>query len=122
MNSADAAQSVLGPMGGDPVASADQAGDATDAGVSAGSAPSETASGGASAEARHASSAGGPPAAAPQTNEDRVSKALDNMADAMRGQRPGTGTQLGRAAMGSVQGMQHDSGHVQVHVDTHSRD
>lgn len=123
MNSADAAQSLLGPMGGDPVGAADEAGDATDAGVSGSGAPSETgSSGGASGDDSRASSAGAPPAATPQTSEDRVSKALDNMADAMRGQRPGTGTQLGRAAMGSVQGMQHDSGHVQVHVDTHSRD
>ncbi|CAB3730423.1 hypothetical protein LMG1866_04588 [Achromobacter ruhlandii] len=122
MNSADAAQSVLGPMGGDPVGASDQAGDASDAGVSGGSASSEAGGGATPGSAGQASTSGDSPPATPQTSEDRMSQALDNMAEAMRGQRPGTGTQLGRAAMGSVQGMQHDSGHVQVHVDTHSRD
>lgn len=109
-------------MGGDPVGASDQAGDATDAGVSGSSAPNDTGGGTASGSAGQASTSGDSSPATPQTNEDRMSKALDNMAEAMRGQRPGTGTQLGRAAMGSVQGMQHDSGHVQVHVDTNSRD
>jgi len=144
MSSADAAESVLGPLGGSPVDSAgggdasdaaigspSSGGDASDAAIgspsssadtgSAGSSPGGSASNAAGSQTA-SSGGGGGSASPPTTREDQMAQAMDKMAEAMKGQRPSPGTQLGRAAMAAVQGTQHDSGHVQVHVDTNSKD
>ncbi|VGO09311.1 Conjugative transfer protein TrbL [plant metagenome] len=128
---AQTAQSMLGALPGNPVAQSNggatfsneasdpsgansglqAVGNASDAGVSGGS--------GRSAYSPDTGVGDGSKTYA-ERSEARVAAALENWNKSMS-KSPSSTSQLGRAAIGQVQGMQHDSGHVQVAVDTHDR-
>jgi P-type conjugative transfer protein TrbL len=119
-DSVEAAQSLLGPLGGSPVASESSnddgaAGDASDAGIgSSDDRASRDAAGSTESTSGSQASAGHP----------EMSKALQDLTKTAQGgqQQQSAAAKLGGTVMGHIQGMQHDSGNVGVNVDVHGKD